>query len=89
LRQVLRILALRLQTRFSVNGSTLYDFTQTEINDFKIRIHILLLEEKVFRFKISVSNILAVAIVQRLEDLFENQGSFLFAEEFFFDDFVE
>ena len=69
--------------------AALHDLRETEVDNLKISIGIRAHKQEVLGLEISVHDVHRVAIVQGLQDLFEDLGSHLLAKEFFLDNPIE
>jgi hypothetical protein len=88
--QLLRILACTCtQSRLTIYRCTLNNFTKSKINNLQIRIVLLCFKQKVLRLEISVCNILAVTVAQRLKYLFKDSSGHFLREELLFNNPVK
>ena len=65
------------------------DLGETEIDNLEVRVRLFRLEQEVLWLEISVRDALIVAVVERMQDLFENLSGVLLGEELVLDDTVK
>ena len=66
-----------------------HDLGQAEVDNFQVSVGVRAREKEVLWFEITMDDVHAMAVVQGLQDLFEDSGGNLLGEELFFDDSVK
>ena len=65
------------------------DFAETEVNDLDVWVFIFGDVQKVLWLQITVSDVLFMAVIDGLQDLFENLCSVFLIEELLFNNFIK